>query len=417
MQVLAQPPTLHPQTAAVAQTSWVEVVSHLDPSYGGLSAAVPELGRSLANGLGAAPIGISIAAFCAPEQHFQPDGFSPDQVRYWPAGRNAWMRDRLDGATLRRSFTDSLQEADGVHIHGIWEAGTSIAAVAARSLGKPYVLSAHGMLEPWALAQKRVKKLVYRFLVERSNVAGAACLHALTRREAEQFKRFGARSPIAIVPNAVECPADATGELFLDRYPVLNGKRIVLFLARLHPKKGLDLLLSAWASMSARFPGAHLVIAGPDSEGTEARLRGVVATSHLEDSVLFTGMLRGAMKWSALAAAEAFILPSSSEGLSVGVLEAMGMGLPVLITHACNMPEVASHCAGWVVEPTLEQVRGALEKLLRNTPETSRSIGRCGAMLVQSRYSWPVVAQQMAEVYDWVLGGRKPESVDLVKPS
>ncbi len=395
---------------------WVQVVSHLDPRYGGLSAAVPALGWSLSEGLGAEPVDISLAAFCAPGEQYRPAGFAAEQVSYWPASRGAWLRDKVGGHALRQRFTEQIRQADGVHLHGLWEESTAVAARTARRLGRPYVLSAHGMLEPWALAQRRVRKLLYGMFVERGNVAGASCLHALTRAEAEQFVRFGARSPIAIVPNAVECPLDADPGLFLEEYPGLRRKRLVLFLARLHSKKGLDLLLQAWAALAPRHPDAHLVLAGPDSDGSEARLRAMVTASGLEQSVSFPGMLRGERKWSALAAAEVFVLPSFSEGLSVGVLEAMGMGLPVVITRACNMPEVALHEAGRVIEPDLAQLRDALGAMLRADPAANRKMGRRGARLVKRKYTWPVVSRQMAEVYAWALGGPMPD-VDMVFPA
>ena len=253
-------------------------------------------------------------------------------------------------------------------------------------------------------------------LVERGNVAGAACLHALTKAEADQYRAFGAQCPIAIIPNGVDIPEDLDASLFVQSFPALKGKRVILFLARLHPKKGLDLLFEAWALLAPLFPDAHLVIAGPDSEGMQDRLASLVARDGLEDSVLFTGMLDGPMKWSALAAAEAFVLPSQSEGLSVSVLEAMGVGLPVVVTTACNLPEVEQHRTGWQIEPTLDQLTFALQDLLHNSPIENCTIGARGAALVRARYTWATVARQMADVYRWVAGGPRPSDVTLIFP-
>ena len=396
---------------------WVQVVPHLHPRYGGLSAAVPDLARSLANGVGGEPMDVALAAFCAQGEHYIPAGFSPEQLTYWPLARKPWLSDYFRGQALHRSFRELLRGAAGIHIHGLWEQSTALAAAEARSLKVPYVMSAHGMLEPWALENKKLKKLVYAALVERANVAGARALHALTQAEARQFVGFGARSPIAVIPNAVDLPDRADASLFLRDFPELRGKRLVLFLARLHPKKGLDLLLEAWAEVVADFPDAHLVVAGPDSEGTLARLRHFVADRGLVGNVCFAGLLQGAMKWSALAAAEAFVLPSFSEGQSVGVLEAMGMGLPVIVTEACNMPEVRELDLGWTIQPHLEPLTNALRELLRGELMENLDKGIRGAALVQSRYSWPVVAQQMAELYSWIIGGAMPSSVDLTFPA
>ncbi len=388
---------------------WLEVVSHTDPKYGGLSAAVPTLGEHIAR---SGAFEISLAAFASPQEQFEPFGYSEEHMSFWPVDRKAW----LHNPTLRQSFRDQSRQSDGIHIHGLWEQSTAIAAQTARTLDIPYILSAHGMLEPWALATKRVKKFFYGHLVERQNVAGAACLHALTRAEATHFTRFGARSPIAIIPNGVTIPRLRNANIFLDRFPSVEGKRIILFMARLHPKKGLNLLLQAWIEVSRRFPDAHLVLAGPGSEETESKLHRFIAQNGIGSSVLITGMLRDTLKWSALSAAECFVLPSYSEGLSISVLEAMGMGLPVLITEPCNMPEVEHYEAGWQIQPEPLALTSALTNILCQSRDTNRETGRRGAALIEKRYTWPTIANQMTEVYRWVQGGSKPKNVDVVYP-
>jgi glycosyltransferase involved in cell wall biosynthesis len=374
-----------------------------------LSSAVPALGESIAR---RGDFEVSLAAFCAPGEEFQPEGFERNQLSFWPAARGRWVQP----GTLRRDFMNEMFNASGVHIHGLWEQSTATAASTARKLGIPYIISAHGMLEPWALANKRLKKMLYAMLIESKNVSHATCLHALTQAEAMHFVRFGARSPIAIIPNGVNVPAIKDATLFLRRYPELAGKRLVLFMARLHPKKGLNLLLEAWSSLAAEHPNAHLVVAGPDSEGMQQKLEQYCIAANLRDRVSFPGMLQGAMKWSALAAAELFVLPSFSEGLSVGVLEAMGMGLPVIVTEPCNMPEVEECRTGWQIEPTLVALKRALREALGNQPNRNAVIGRLGARLVANRFSWTTVARQMGEVYSWVLGGPQPRNVKLLLP-
>lgn len=382
---------------------WLHVVSHTDPRYGGLSSAVPSLAGSLAARHG---LEISLAAFCLPGEEYKPAQSLEGQITFWPMSRAAWMFDRK----LKSKFAAAVREADGVHIHGLWEESTAVACKVARTLGKPYVLSAHGMLEPWALATKKLKKRVYAALVERGNVAGAACLHALTAAEAEQYRDFGATCPIAVIPNAVDLPEDAHPELFFTRYPELRGKRIVLFLSRLHPKKGLDLLVEAWARVGRRHPEAHLVIAGPDSKGMQAKLTAQAVAAGVDDRITFTGMLTGSMKWSALDAAECYALPSYSEGLSMALLEAMGIGLPVIATRACNMPEITEANAGWEIDATIEALTSALGDLLDHAPEQHWVKGRNGASLIADRYSPARVARQTAEVYAFVLGGSTPEN-------
>ena len=386
---------------------WVNVVTHLDARFGGLSAVVPRLASAVAVTTG---IKVSVAAFCEPDEVYSsPDGTELSITR-WPMSRLTWFKGHLT-----REFREHLKCADGIHIHGLWEQSTTAAAHAARALRKPYVLSAHGMLESWALNNKRIKKVIYASLTERRNIQGAACLHALTRAEAEDYRRFGVTSPIAVIPNGVEIPEDIDSELFLSTFPLLRGKRIVLFLGRIHFKKGLDVLIEAWAILARKWPESHLVLAGPDFEGTRARIEALVAERGLDESVLFTGMLRDEIKWSALAAAQCFVLPSYSEGLSVSALEAMGAGLPVVVTEQCNLPDVAKFETGWTIKPVADQIAASLREFLQNSQNVNRQIGNRGRLLVSKRYNWSLVAKEMSEVYQWVQGGPIPSSVELVR--
>ncbi len=393
----------------VARPVWTEVLSHVDPRYGGLSAAVPALTAAIeAEGRYAT----RVAAFCLPEEQRVPDRMGAERISFWPVSRMVWLRDR----GLRTRWEALVAASDGVHIHGLWEQSSASAAAAARREGKPYVVSAHGMLEPWALRNKRWKKRVYSALVERSVVQGAACLHALTRAEAVNYREYGAKGAIAIIPNGVRIPGEVSPEIFLAAHPQLRGKRLVLFLGRLHPKKGVDLLVDAWGELAGSWPEAHLVLAGPDEDGTRAKLEEQIATRGLRESVSFTGMLSGAIKWSALAAASCFTLPSHSEGLSMGVLEAMGMGLPVLVTEGCHMPEVLETGAGWQTRPMAGELATALGTFLCNSDGVNRAMGERGRRLVEERYSWESVGARMADLYSWLLGAPRPESLEVVLP-
>ena len=380
-----------------ARPRWIEVLSHIDPRYGGLSSAVPALTSALQQ---TASINAAIAAFCAPGEETPPRQMQPEEITFWPASRMPWLTD----GDLRSRWKAALWQADGVHIHGLWEQSTFAAAHAARSADVPYVLSAHGMLEPWALRNKAWKKRIYAALSERAIVRECACLHALTEAEVRNYRDFGARGPVAVIPNGVAIPAERSAEGFLEGFPHLRDRQIVLFLGRLHRKKGVDLLVEAWAEMARAWPEAHLVLAGPDDEGTAADLQRAVERLGLQRTVTFTGMLRDTAKWSALAAATCFILPSHSEGFSMGVLEAMGSGLPVIVTRQCNMPQVSASGAGVQIEPEVPQIAAAIHGMLAAGGDARERMGQNGRDLVQQNYSWTHVAQRMAAVYAWVRG-------------
>lgn len=402
--------TLQPSAATVSIQpnglgTWLQVISHVSPRYGGIATAVPDLARATeAESSHVCPI----AGFC---EETELEHIGPDQradLEVFPPSRLRWMTD----AKVRRRLGEKIRNSSGVHIHGIWEVHCMAAAEMARSAKRPYMISAHGMLEQWALDHKRFKKALYAALVERRRLQRAVCLRALSADEVTDYRRLGLTNPIVIIPNSVDPPLSGRAERFWDAYPELAGKRIVLFLGRLHPKKGLPLLLQAW-SRKAPAEDAHLVIAGPDSEGTRALLEKMTDGLNLRSSVTFTGMLSREHKWSALAAASLFVLPSYSEGFSVAVTEALAMGVPALITVPCHVPEVSIHSCGWVVPPESEPIKGALNEFLGLSPEEAGRLGEHGRRLARQHFHPSVVGRQMAQVYDWLQGGVRPSDVEV----
>jgi glycosyltransferase involved in cell wall biosynthesis len=394
------------QTAKQPTLQWLAVVAHIDPRFGGMAAAVPKLSSCISS---SEDVQVALAAFCVEDEVAPIKSCSDLNLTSWPLSRKAWLRDRQ----LSQRFSSLAQTMDGVHIHGLWDQSTQIGASVARSKKLPYVISAHGMLEPWALNNKKWKKWIYSALIERSNVSNANCLHALTHAEANNYRQYCRAGTVAVIPNGVEVPEDISPSPFFSQYPQLRGKRIVLFLGRIHFKKGLDILVKAWRKIALNHPDAHLVLAGPDSEDSRFSVAAMIGDDELEERVTFTGMLQDSLKWSAFAAAECFVLPSYSEGLSIAALEAMGAGVPVILSDRCNLPEVAQHKAGWIIPANENSLRTAIEELLENSSTANRAIGQRGRALVQERYTWKRVAFQMSEVYAWVAGGHRPVSVEL----
>jgi glycosyltransferase involved in cell wall biosynthesis len=283
------------------------------------------------------------------------------------------------------------------------------------------LVSPHGMLESWALQNSRWKKRLAGWLFERRNLSTAHCLHALCAAEAESFRRYGLRNPIAVVPNGVHPSVfeRPPGRAILEaRIPALRSRRWILFLSRIHPKKGLPHLLRAWATVSAerrtRSAEWMLVIAGPDELYHEADMKCLAIELGLERVVLFTGPLHGADKLAALGGAEFFVLPSFSEGFSMAVLEAAASGLPVLLTPPCNFPELVRAGAAVEVSPDVAGCVAGLRQLLGMPDAERRAMGQQGKDLVANSYTWPRIAEEMLGVYRWLLlGGAAPKSVHM----
>ncbi len=311
-----------------------------------------------------------------------------------------------------RLFSGGL---DLVHAHGIWMYPSIASLRWARREGRPYIISPHGMLDSWALAQSRWKKRLAGALFEDRHLAGAACLHALTRAEAQSMRRYGLRNPICVIPNGVQIPekpappdppwAEAAG----------SDTRVLLYLGRLHPKKGLTELLVAWSQFGLKAIARpwRLVIAGWDDGGHAGWLRSLSKVLGIEGTVIFAGPQHGAAKSASFARASAFILPSQSEGLPMSVLEAWASSVPVLMTPECNLPEgFDAGAAIPIAAPHPIEIRNTLEQLFSTGEARLRAIGMRGTELVRHNFSWDCAARQMKVVYEWVLGrGERPASV------
>jgi len=298
---------------------------------------------------------------------------------------------------------------DLVHTHGIWTY-LSIATVRwSKSNGgvtrRPYIVSTHGMLDPWALHNSRWKKIIAGFAFERRHLENAACIHAINQAEAAAIRAFGLKNPICIITNGVEVPASNAA----NRKPpwtahIVRGRKVLLYLGRLHPKKGLGILLRGWKKASERGKGWILVIAGWDQGGHRRELEQLTRELKIADSVQFTGPLFGEARDTAYQNADAFVLPSLSEGQPLVVLEAWSHARPVIMTPECNLPEGFEKRAAISMSATVEGAAAALGELFALEKSALEEMGRRGRDLVTGNFSWSQIASQMFAVYKWVLG-------------
>jgi glycosyltransferase involved in cell wall biosynthesis len=293
---------------------------------------------------------------------------------------------------LRRQAERLVAAADVVHGHGFYVATNWILGRQARKSGKPLVYHPHGFFEPWILQRSRLKKQVASWLFEGANFRAARLWRALTGKEADQIRSLGIVAPIVIAPNGIRM------EVF-DRVEQAAPKqrRRLLFLGRLHPKKGLPLLLHAWASAGTATRDWEAVIAGPDEGGHLAEVQALASRLGIADAFSFPGVVTGEAKVSLLKSADLFALTSHSEGFSIAILEALACQVPVLATDACNFSELAAIGAGWecTVEPS--SVAAALRTALGATDLERRQRGEIGRRLVASRYNWNAIAKTIID--------------------
>lgn len=313
-------------------------------------------------------------------------------------------------------LVDSLRtnNLDLLHIHGIW-AYPSIASLQwVRQENKPYLITLHGMLEPWALQYSPLKKRLASWLYENTHLKGANCLHALGESEARSIRAYGLQNPICVIPNGVILPKASTNVTALWKNTVPDGAKTLLYLGRLHPIKGLTNLLYAWhialQHRKHKINDWYLIITGWDQKGYENELKILCKKLGIQNSVIFAGPQFNTDKQATYQSASAFILPSFSEALPTVILEAWSYGLPVLMTPQCNLPEGFNVGAALKIETNPDSIGKGLDTLFSMSEHERDALGICGKKLVEERFSWPKVASEMSSVYEWMLGGGSPPS-------
>ena len=346
--------------------------------------------------------------------------WSPLRPRYFPWRGPALFR---YSPGLRDAFLAT--PADLVHSHALWMYNSLLLVRWARRTGRPYMISLQGLLEPWALRNSGGKKQLALLLYERRCLEGAACLQATAAAEIQSVRALGLRQPICVIPNGVDLP-----DLVAPAATAAHPRRTLLFLGRLHPKKGLPNLLEAWAAQKARGGEVAewtLEIAGWDQGGHEGKLQRLAARLGLAwrgprengtepadppADIVFAGPQFGADRDHAYRRCDGFILPSFSEGLPVAVLEAWSHAKPVLMTPGCNLPEGIAARAAWLMEPSPPDIARSLGEFFR-TPEAERNaVGHRGRRLVEERFTWTTIGARMGGVYAWLLGkGPKPPDI------
>ena len=301
-----------------------------------------------------------------------------------------------------------VRSAEVVHMHGLWQGHTRRGARAARLAAVPYLIAAHGMAEPWAMRHKAWKKKLYTALVEGKNLRRASCLHALSRPEIGHLRTLAPGTPVCFVPNGVDLgpleylPARTELE---SEFPELAGKFLLLFFGRLHAKKGLDLLAQAMAQLRHDYPDLHLLLAGKDDGALGPFLR-QTSDAGLASRVTWVGHVAGERARQVWGAADAFILPSYSEGFSMAILEALACRLPVVITTACHFPELAEADGGIVVEPTAPDVTQGLTKPPRTHACGTRRAGAEGPGAGRAQLHLGTAGPAAGERLSLDLGGR-----------
>ncbi len=375
----------------------LQVIGTMDPKSGGPSESVRALLRFR-------PEGYECEVVCLddPEAAFLKELPCPVHALGTPVSGLGY--NKLLAGWLRAN----RDRFDGAMVNGLWQY-CGFATWRALRGRKPYVVFSHGMLDPYfkrAFPLKHLKKWVYWLLAEYWVLRGAYRVLFTTTEEARLAEQsfWLHRWQGMVVPFGANRPpkdGDTLRKAFYEAYPELRGRRFILYLGRIHRKKGCDLLIQAFIKYAASDPELHLVMAGPDQQGWSDGLKAIVAEAGLSERVHWPGMLNGDVKWGAFFASEVFILPSHQENFGIAVAEAMACGRAVLLADKVNIAaEIAGDGAGLMELDTQDGTDNLVRKWIEMPPDRKAAMGRQALATFNARYDMRKNAETINRVFE-----------------
>lgn len=377
----------------------IQTLASVDAEASGPSYSVPRLCRSLGE-LGHRVELLTLGA---------PSVAEAGNVRHERFARDlSWSRQLAKaGASWQMRRALARADADVFHTHGLWMMPNVYPAGISQAKGRPFVLSPRGMLGADALKFSYPAKQVFWALFQGKSARAVTCFHATAHSELEDIRAFGLSQPVAVIPNGIDLPAIVSR-------PTPEGEGAapyVLSLGRIHPKKGLDRLVAAFAIVSAEFPDWRLRIIGPDECGCASALQRQAASLGLS-RVSVEPPVFGSEKQSILEGAEVFALPTLHENFGMTVAESLAVATPVISTEGAPWAGLGENRCGWWVKHGPEPMAAALREAMSMPAMERREMGRRGREWMERDFAWTAIAEQMAGVYRWlVTGGVRPNCI------
>ena len=385
----------------------IQIIPSISLVYGGPSQMVLGLSAALAaknidvtiittdsNGdIGQLPLDVPL------NEPIQQNGYQIIYFRCYP-----WRRYKFSFSLLQW-LNENARQFDLAHLHALFSPVTTLAATIARYHHLPYIIRPCGMLDPADLQKKKRLKQIYATLLERPNLAGAAAIHFTSKEEAKISERFGLGSTAKMpVPRDLVIPLGVTAGLFPKRLRE-SQVPIILFMSRIEPKKGLDLLIPALESILGSGIEFHFILAGsnPQDADYETQIKVQIHNSSLAKYTTITGFVSGDLKVELLTKADLFVLPSYYENFGIAVAEAMAAGVPVVISDRIHIAEDIQQAeAGWVGPLEVGAIANSIKSALINPQERQRR-GLNGKEYAKKHYNWEAIAQQTIDAYQQIL--------------
>lgn len=364
----------------------LQIVPRIATESSGPSTSVPSLCRALAER------GDDVELFA-----LEPAAAKPifDRVRYFPCAALPFAHRLGWSPRMRQALERESRAFDVVHTSSLWMMPNIYPGLVRERGDSKLVVSPRGTLSAWSRARSKLRKAIVWRLGQRAALEAADCIHATSVEELRDIRRMGLKTPVALIPNGVDCP-----ESFVER-DESRSRRTCLFLARIHPKKGVDRLLEAWRRLAADFPAWDCKIAGPLDSAYAQQVQADAGRSS-EARVEFLGEVRGEAKARLFRAADLYVLPTHSENFGISVAEALSHGVPSIVFRGAPWEGLNEQGAGWWIEPDLEVLTNKMREAMQMSDAQRAAMGRRGHAWVRAEFAWPGLAARMQRVYRWL---------------
>jgi glycosyltransferase involved in cell wall biosynthesis len=309
-----------------------------------------------------------------------------------------FLRDLRASSALSSALAKEATGSDVIHNHGLWLMPNVYAGWAASRARTPLIVTPRGMLGDAALRFSRIKKQLFWHLLQGPAIHHAACYHATSHQEYEDIRAYGLTQPVAIIPNGIDLHRPSNSSTNTDA-----ADRVVLSLGRIHPKKGLENLVRAWAKVEAAYPGWRLRIVGPAELGHDDQLRALTATLKLS-RVSIESAIYGDEKYAAFQRADLFVLPTLNENFAMTVAESLAAGTPVISTKGAPWGGLEVEHCGWWIDHGVEPLTAALSGAMALPRAELRVMGERGQLWMARDFGWDAIANKMIAVYAWLAG-------------